>query len=116
MRWLKRDICKVGISVAGLLLLLVFMLWWPVSAGAFEGAPGTAIPITKTVQATPSVDPTMTALQKEQLTQQVRQLDNWWLYWLYNGSAALIAAITAIVVASIGLYQWRGNQNAERKK
>ncbi len=114
MRWLKRDIWKVGIAVAGLLLLLVFMLWRPVSAGAFEGALGTAIPIT--VQATPTVDPTMTALQKEQLTQQVRQLDDWWLYWLYNGSAALIAAITAIVVASIGLYQWRGNQNAERKK
>jgi hypothetical protein len=117
MHWFKRDLWKAGIALAGMLLLLVLMMWIPVSAaGAYEGAPGLATPGTGTVQTTPTVDPTMIALQKEQLTQQVRQLDNWWLYWLYNGSTAFIAGFSAIAVASLGLYQWRGNRNAERQK
>jgi uncharacterized protein YjbI with pentapeptide repeats len=117
MRWLKRGLCKVGITVAGMLLLLVLMVWVPRSVvGAYKGALGLATPVMGTVQITPTVDPTMTALQKEQLTQQVRQLDNWWLYWLYNGSTALIAAITAIVVASIGFTQWAGNVRQAKDK
>jgi uncharacterized protein YjbI with pentapeptide repeats len=117
MYWLKRNTSIVGIALAGLLLLLVFMIWIPVSeANAYERTSESASAVSATVQATPTEDATMTALKKEQLTQQVKQLDNWWLYWLYNGSTAFIAAITAIVVASIGFYQWRGNQNAERKK
>jgi hypothetical protein len=32
MRWLKRDIWKAGITVAGMLLFLVLMVWVPVSA------------------------------------------------------------------------------------
>src|SRR2546421_630451 len=105
MRWLKRDIWKASIAVAGVLLLLVLMVWVPVSAaGAYEGALGLATPVTGSVQATPTVDPTMTALQKEQLTQQVRQLDNWWLYWVYNGSTAFIAAFASVVIALFGIY------------
>src|SRR2546425_1174832 len=104
MRWLKRYIWKTGIALAGMLLLLILMVWVPVSAaGAYEGALGLATPvITATVQATPTVDPTMAALQKEQLTLQVKQLQNQLQSqnsWLVNNSTALIAAITAIVVA-----------------
>ena len=117
MRWRKRERWKAGITLAGMLLLLVLMVWVKVeAAGAYEGTSGLATPVTETVQVTPTVDPTMTALQKEQLTQQVRQLDNWWLYWLYNGSTALIAAITAIVVTSIGFAQWAGNVRQAKDK
>ena len=76
------------------------MVWVPVSAvGTHEGASGLATPVTG--KATPTIDPTMTALQKEQLTQQVKQLDNWWLYLSYNGIPAFIAALAAIAVASL---------------
>ena len=43
MHWLKRDIWKAGIAVAGLLIILVFMVWVPVSyVGAYEGTSGLA--------------------------------------------------------------------------
>src|SRR2546421_13051708 len=75
MRWLKRDIWRAGIALAGLLLLLALMVWVPVSAaGAYEGAAGLATPVTGTVQATPTEDATVTALNKEKLQQEVKQL------------------------------------------
>jgi uncharacterized protein YjbI with pentapeptide repeats len=117
MHWLKRDMWKAGITIADMLLLLVLTVWVPVSAAsAYEGVSGLATLVTATVQATPTEDATVTALKKEQLTQQVRQLDNWWLYWLFNGSTAFIAAFATVVVALFGIYQWRGNRNDERKK
>jgi len=111
MCWSKRDVWRLGIPLVGLLLLLVFMVWIPMSAA--DAHAGTS------EFATPTVDLTVTALAKEQLTLQVKQLQNQLQNqnsWIENNSTALIAAITAIIVASIGLYQWRGNQNAERRK
>jgi hypothetical protein len=112
---LKKDRWKVVIALAGLLLLLVFMIWIPVSAAnAYERTSESAPAVT--VQATPTEDATMTALNKEQLTQQVNQLDHWWLYWLYNGSTAFIAAFATVLVAIVGIVQWRGNRDDEREK
>src|SRR5947209_5159697 len=77
MRWLKRDIWKVGMALAGLLLLLVLLVWVKVEvAGAYEGTSGLATPVT--VQATPTVDvtATMTALQEDKLRQEIQQLKN----------------------------------------
>ncbi len=34
MGWLKRDLWKAGIALASMLLLLVFMVWVPVSVAA----------------------------------------------------------------------------------
>jgi hypothetical protein len=59
MRWLKRNMWKACIPFAGLLLLLVLMLWVPVSAGADEGVSGLATLVTGTVQATPTEDATI---------------------------------------------------------
>jgi hypothetical protein len=52
MHWRSKDIWKAGIALAGLLLLLlVLMVWVPISAaGAYEGASGLATPVTGTVQ------------------------------------------------------------------
>src|SRR6266480_11891 len=100
MRWLKKDMWKAGIAVAALLLLLIFMVWIPVSAGAYEGVSGSTTPGTGMVQTTPTVDTTMTALSKEQLILQVKQLHNQISYqnnWLVNNSTALIAAIASVV-------------------
>src|SRR6266496_75713 len=107
MRWLKRDIRKAGIAIAGMLLLLMLVAWLPVSAADIhEMTSGLASPVTGTVQATPTVDVTVTALSKEQLTLQVKQLQNQSQNqnnWLLNNSTALIAAITTIVVAVFGI-------------
>ena len=72
MRWLKRDLWKAGFAIAGLLLLLVLMAWIPVSAeGAEARASGLVTPVM--VQATPTEDATVTALNKEQLALQMKQ-------------------------------------------
>ena len=68
MRWIKREIWKAGITIASMLLLLVLMVWVPVSAAsADERASGLATPVPATVQATPTADATVTALNKEKL-------------------------------------------------
>ncbi len=110
MRWLKRDIWKAGIALAGLLLLFVLMVWIPVSAaGAYEGTSGLATSVMARVQATPTVDLTVTALAKEQLALQVKQLQNQLEdqnNWFANNSTALIAAVATVVVALFGILQW----------
>jgi hypothetical protein len=74
MRWLKRDLWKAGIAIAGMLLLLVLMMWIPISAAdAHAGTLGLATPGTGTVQATPPEDATVTALNNEKLLQDVDQ-------------------------------------------
>jgi hypothetical protein len=66
MRGLKRDLWKAGIAIAGMLLFLVLMAWIPASAADAEvRASGFAGPGTVTVQTTPTVDATVTALSKE---------------------------------------------------
>jgi len=77
MCWLKRDIWKAGIVITGMLLLLVLTVWLPASAAnAYEVSSGLVGPIAVTVQATPTVDATVSALNKEQLTLQVKQIQN----------------------------------------
>ena len=61
---------QAGIAITGMLLLLVLMVWVPASAaGAYERASGLATPVTETVQATPTEDAIVTALNKEKLAQ-----------------------------------------------
>src|SRR2546421_7855854 len=91
MHWRKRDIWKAGIAVAGMLLLLVLIVWVPVSAaGAYEGASGLATPTTGTVQATPTEDATVTALNKEKLTQEVAQQRHTLENWLWSSTATIL--------------------------
>jgi hypothetical protein len=118
MRGLKGDLWKAGMVMAGLLFLLVIMAWIPVAAaGAEVRLPGVATPVT--VQATPTVDATVTALSKEQLTLQVKQLQNQLqnqTNWVFSSSNALIAAVTAIIIPFFGIYQWAGNRRDARQK
>ena len=73
MHRFKSDRWKASIALAGMLLLLVLMVWVKVEAvGAYEGVSGLATP--GTVQATPTEDATVTALNKEKLAQEVQQL------------------------------------------
>jgi flagellar biosynthesis/type III secretory pathway M-ring protein FliF/YscJ len=106
MRWLKREVWRVGIALAGLLLLLLLMVWVPVSAAHAQ-----KLVMLGTVQATPTVDvtATMTALNEEKLRQEIQQLKNQngnQNNWLVNNSTALIAAVATVIVALFGILQW----------
>ena len=127
MRWRKRDIWKAGITIAGMLLLLVLMIWVPVSvAGAYEGVSGLATPGTATVQATPTEDATVTALNKEKLAQEIQQLKNQndrsIAAWFWNSGgllgtvvAALLAVAGVLATVVFNFRQWTGTQKTERE-
>ncbi len=121
MRWLKSDRWKAGIAVAGMLLFLVLMVWVPVSAaGAHERASGLARAVMGTVQATPTVDATVAALNKEKLEQEVQQLKNQnepnLLSWLRTNAAILISTLVVVIGGLIGLFRWFGDRRSEREK
>ncbi len=54
---------------------------------------------------TAPTDPTVTALQKAQLAQQVEKLrhDN---DWLWSSSPALLSTLAVIVAALLGVFRW----------
>src|SRR6266567_2358857 len=117
MHGLKREVWKAGIAVAGILLLLLLMVWVPVSeAGAYEKAFGFARLGTGTVQATPTEDGTVTALNKEKLAQEVQQLKNQnepdLLGWLRTNATVLVVVIGGL----IGLFRWFGDRRSERER
>jgi len=129
MCWLKRDMWRVGIALAGMLLLLVLMVWVPVSVGAYQGASGLATPIMGT--ATPTVDATVTALSKEKLKQEVKQLQEQndatviasnkeklqhGNDWLWNFGATILSILFLVGGALIGFGQWLVNRNDIRTK
>ncbi len=121
MRWLKRDMWKAGIAFAGLLLLFVLMVWVPASSvGAYQEVLGPATPLAGTVQATPTEDATVTALNKEKLAQEVQQLKNQnepdLLGWLRTNAAVLISTLVIVIGALIGLFRWFGDRRSEREK
>ena len=119
MCWLKSDIWKVGIALAGTLLLLVLMAWITVSAAdAQERVSGLATSVT--VQATPTEDATVTALNKEKLAQEVQQLKNQNepdpLGWLQTNAAILLSTLVVVGGGLFGFWRWRGDQRTEREK
>ena len=107
MSWLKRDRWKAGFGLAGMLLLLVLMVWVPVSGvGAYEGTSGLATPIVEMVQATPTEDATVTALNKERLAQDVSQQQRTWTNWLWISAATISSTLVIVIGALIGLVQF----------
>jgi uncharacterized protein YjbI with pentapeptide repeats len=117
MRWLRRDRWKACIAVAGLLFVLVFMVWVRLSAHAYEGA--SVLAMSAPVDTTPPPDLTVTALAKKQLGLQVDQLQSQFenqSNWFANNSTALIAATATVIVALFGIYQWAMNRRDQRRK
>src|SRR2546425_2565134 len=125
MRWFKRDMWKAGIAIAGMLLLLVFMMWLSAPAtGAQGGASGSATPGTVTVQATPTEDATVTALNKEKLMQELQQLQQsnsrGLGNWLWSKAAAVLSSflstLVVVIGALIGFRQWSVGRKDTQKK
>jgi hypothetical protein len=116
MRRRKREMWKTGIAIAGLLLLLVHMVWVPVSAaGAHEGTSELATPVTGTVQATPTVDPTMTTLEKEKLAQEIDQLKNQ-NYWSWTTIGPILVGFAGLLAALYSFITCIRNRQDEQKK
>src|SRR5450755_1416884 len=116
MRWLKRNRWKAGIAVAGMLLCLILMVWVPVSAaGAYEGVSGLAASVTMTVQATPTEDATVTALNKEKLAQEIDQLKNQ-NYWSWTTIGPILVGFAGLLAALYSFITWIRNRQDEQKK
>lgn len=60
------------------------------------------------VPLTPTIDPTVTALQKETLQHQNE--------WLWNNSGPLLSTAAIVITALFGFYRWRYDQRRERAK
>jgi uncharacterized protein YjbI with pentapeptide repeats len=121
MHWLKRDRWKVSIALADMLFLLVLMVWVPVSAaGAYGETSGLATPVTGTVQATPTVDATVAALNKEKLAEEVKQLKDQnepdIFSWLRTNAAILLSTLLVVIGGLIGYLRWLGERRDEHQK
>src|SRR5438067_2334620 len=121
MRWFKRGMRKVGITIAGMLLLLVLTAWIPVSAeSVHEVAPELAGPGIVTMQAMPTVDATMAALNKQKLEQEVKQLRNQnepdLLGWVRTNASIFLSTLVVVIGGLIGLWRWLGDRRGERDK
>src|SRR5438874_4533892 len=119
MRWLKRDLWRIGIAIVGMLLLLMLLVCVSVvAAGAHEGAPGSTGPVT--VLATPTEDATVTTLNKEKLAQEVQQLKSQnepdLLGWLRTNASILLSTIVVVAGILVGLFRWLGDRRDEQKK
>jgi len=119
MRGTTRDLWKAGIAMAGMLLLLLLMAWIPVSAaGAEVRGRGVATPVT--VQATPTVDATVTALNKEKLEQEVQQLKEQnepdFFGWLRASASILLSTLVVVSGGLIGLWRWRRDRRDAQDK
>ncbi len=120
MRWLKRNLWRTGIAIAGMLLLLLMLMAWisVVAAGAHEGASGSIRSVT--ALATPTEDATVTALSKEKLLQEVNQLKEQnapgLLEWLRTNTSILLSTLVVVIGALIGLWRWLGDRRDEHEK
>ncbi len=117
MRWFKREMWKAGIAIASTLLFLGLMVWVPVSAaGADERASGLAT----SVQATPTGDATVTALNTEKLVQEVQQLKNQNepdpLGWLRTNTSILFSTLVVVFGGLFGLWRWRVDRRDAQDK
>ena len=122
MRWLKRDRRKIGIALSGMLLLLALMAWLPVAVvDADERVSELVGPVAVAVQATPTEDATVTALNKEKLTQEVQQLKNQNerdpFGWLQTNASILLSTLVVVIGALFGFWQWNvGRRDAQNKE
>src|SRR5947209_3857586 len=114
MRKRKRDLWKAAVVVGGVLFLVLMALVTVSVADAHEGMSGANSVGTVTVQATPTIDATVTALNKEKLAQEIQQLKDQnnpdLLGWLRANAAVLISTLVIVIGGLIGLFRWFGDR------
>ena len=120
----KTDWWKIGIIIGGVVSLLVLTVWVPaLAANAQEGGSSSTASAMVTVEATPTEDATVTALNKEKLLH-----DNDW--WWNSGATILTSLVSTLGLAGAGVFtvvryfsdrkdardKQDAEQQAERKK
>src|SRR5204863_715163 len=70
---------------------------------------------TPIAQATPTVDPTVTALEKKKLAEEVNNLQNQ-NNWLWNFGAAIGSTALLVLTGLVGIIRYFADRGAERKK
>lgn len=106
---------KAGTALAGLLLYLLLMLWVPVSSvGASERTSEATTPTTGTVQATPTEDATLTALNKEKLQEDIEK-DRSDLFWAWTSSGVIVVGIAGIIFSLFQFYRTQLDKRVERE-
>lgn len=113
MHWRKRDLWKAAVVIVGA-LFLVFMTLVTVSVADAHG--GGSAAGTVTVQATPTVDVTVTALNKEKLFQDVAQQQHTPGNWFWNNGAAVISSLVLALAGAFTLFRYLRDQRNEREK
>lgn len=121
MHWFKNPWWNRRIARVGVLILLTCLSLIPCSAAsAQEKLWVAAPPATSTVQATPTEDATVTALNKEKLVQEVQQLkaqnEPDLFGWLQTNASTLISMLAVVIGGLIGLWRWLGDRQDARKK
>lgn len=113
----RTAIWRVVILLLSSVLPLLLLSWVLIApADAHETMPVyTHWIVTPSVQGTPTVDPTMTALQKEQLTAQIKQLENQ-SFWAWTNISTFLTVLVGLGVGIFGFWRWREDQHIEREK
>lgn len=92
MRWLQRNLLKVATALVALSFLAVFVVLVPVAAA--EAKPEVVtLGQSRAVDATPTIDATVIALNKEKL-----QHENDW--WWSNGATILSSFLSTLVLVA----------------
>lgn len=72
------------------------------------------------IQGTPTVDTTLTTLQKEQLKLQVDDLQHDGGNWFWNNAATVVSILLSALIivggGAIGFFRWRGDLRTEQEK
>jgi uncharacterized protein YjbI with pentapeptide repeats len=97
MHWLKRGLFQAAIIVTGTILFLILATWAPISLAHAQKVTPTAASGTPMIQATPTIDATVTALNKELLEHE----NDWW--WNY-GATILTSVISTLTLAAAGVF------------
>lgn len=112
----------IGVIIAGSLISLLLIMLFPLGSLAAHHIVSETAKSTYVLQAqdTPTVtDPTVTALQKEQLAQQVMQLknanDSSWTA-LVTLFSTLFSALALIIAGIFGAIRWFNDRSIEREK
>jgi len=100
-------------TVCGALLGLMWCLTMPINANA-----KTAEASLLNVQGTPTVDPTVAALQKDQLIQEVTGLetDNAWYWVIWIKLSPSLTVLVGIVIGFWSLFRWLRDRRDEQKR
>lgn len=113
----RRSLWKMGTVIARVLLLLVFLAVVPVSmANAAEGVSALATPGAVAVQITPTVDATVTALNKEKLFVDIDQQQHTLGNWFWANGATLLSSLVLAIAGIFTLFRYFRDLRSEQKK